>query len=208
MNTQHNTTNDCVRPPVHEKKELCDLDYSQDPPRILSNYLVHAPKPFNAEPHLPLLVNAGLITPTDVFFKRNHGPIPDIRLEDHQVYIGVQSLDESQSVEWKALNMHDIMTRWPKATITASLQVIHIRAHFFFCFSSGEQSWIHTAKGRERKKTQHALHRNATATIGNSTHAVLLSIVMLNSAPETDARDWLSSKRSRASSGRPAPYPT
>ncbi|KAF9152178.1 hypothetical protein BG015_005667 [Linnemannia schmuckeri] len=123
MNTQqNNTAQEGVRPPVHEKKELCDLDYSQDPPRILSNYLVHAPKPFNAEPHLPLLVNAGLITPTDVFFKRNHGPIPDIRLEDHQVYIGVQGLDESQPVEWKALNMHDIMTRWPKATITASLQ--------------------------------------------------------------------------------------
>ncbi|KAH7026976.1 Oxidoreductase, molybdopterin-binding domain-containing protein [Linnemannia elongata] len=154
MNTQHNTTHDCVRPPVHEKKELCDLDYSQDPPRILSNYLVHAPKPFNAEPHLPLLVNAGLITPTDVFFKRNHGPIPDIRLEDHQVYIGVQTLNESQPVEWKALNMHDIMTRWPKATITASLQ--------------------------------HALHRNATTITGNSTHAVLLSTVLLNSAPETD----------------------
>ncbi|KAF8925652.1 hypothetical protein BGZ47_003132 [Haplosporangium gracile] len=123
MNTQQkNTVQECIRPPVHEKKELCDLDYSQDPPRILSNYLVHAPKPFNAEPHLSLLVNAGLITPTDVFFKRNHGPIPDIRLEDHQVYIGVQDLDESQPVEWKALNMHDIMTRWLKATITASLQ--------------------------------------------------------------------------------------
>lgn len=125
-----------IVPPQHEKVELCDLDYAQDPPRILSNYLVHAPKPFNAEPHLPLLVNAGLITPTEVFFKRNHGPIPDIQLEDHQVYIGVQqplhndaTLDSSAAsptVEWKSLSMHDIMTKWPKVTVTASLQVARL----------------------------------------------------------------------------------
>lgn len=156
MNTQHNTTHDCVRPPVHEKKELCDLDYSQDPPRILSNYLVHAPKPFNAEPHLPLLVNAGLITPTDVFFKRNHGPIPDIRLEDHQVYIGVQTLNESQPVEWKALNMHDIMTRWPKATITASLQVTHYGRYFFLFLHKGAVMDTHSESEREREEKNSA----------------------------------------------------
>ncbi|KAF9273588.1 hypothetical protein BGZ68_001370 [Mortierella alpina] len=111
-----------VQPPKHSQKTLCDLDYAQDPPRILSNYLVHAPKPFNAEPHLPLLVNSGTITPADVFFKRNHGPIPDIRLEDHQVYIGVQTNELSEKVDWKVLNMQDLMTKWPKATITASLQ--------------------------------------------------------------------------------------
>lgn len=112
-----------VQPPKHSQKTLCDLDYAQDPPRILSNYLVHAPKPFNAEPHLPLLVNSGTITPADVFFKRNHGPIPNIRLEDHQVYIGIQTNELSEKVDWKVLNMQDLMTKWPKATITASLQV-------------------------------------------------------------------------------------
>ncbi|KAG9321494.1 hypothetical protein KVV02_005891 [Mortierella alpina] len=115
-------TNTAVQPPKHSQKTLCDLDYAQDPPRILSNYLVHAPKPFNAEPHLPLLVNSGTITPADVFFKRNHGPIPDIRLEDHQVYIGIQTSQPSEKVDWKVLNMQDLMTKWPKATITASLQ--------------------------------------------------------------------------------------
>ncbi|KAF9980826.1 hypothetical protein BGZ75_007943 [Mortierella antarctica] len=115
-------TNTAVQPPKHSQKTLCDLDYAQDPPRILSNYLVHAPKPFNAEPHLPLLVNSGTITPADVFFKRNHGPIPDIRLEDHQVYIGIQTGQPSEKVNWKVLNMQDLMTKWPKATITASLQ--------------------------------------------------------------------------------------
>ncbi|KAF9357714.1 hypothetical protein BGX26_003233 [Mortierella sp. AD094] len=127
MELPQNNAQEYVQPPQHLKKELCDLDYSQDPPRILSNYLVHAPKPFNAEPHLPLLINSGEITPTDVFFKRNHGPIPDIRLEDHRVYIGIQQTTQDcqgrpPSVEWKALDMNDIMTKWPKATVTASLQ--------------------------------------------------------------------------------------
>ncbi|KAG0052508.1 hypothetical protein BGZ83_002493 [Gryganskiella cystojenkinii] len=129
---QESTT---IVPPQATKVELCDGDYAHDPPRILSNYLVHAQKPFNAEPHLPLLVNSGLTTPTEVFFKRNHGPIPDIRLEDHQVYIGVTHIPETApataaniaaatepTVEWKSLSMHDIMTKWPKVTVTASLQ--------------------------------------------------------------------------------------
>ncbi|ORZ16674.1 Oxidoreductase, molybdopterin-binding domain-containing protein [Lobosporangium transversale] len=130
--TTHQQEHIHIQPPEHCKKELCDLDYSQDPPRILSNYLVHAPKPFNAEPHLPLLINSGHITPTDVFFKRNHGPIPDIRLQDHRIYIGVQRQNQSNRngltaapmdiVEWKVLTMDDIMNKWPKATITASLQ--------------------------------------------------------------------------------------
>ncbi|KAF9963181.1 hypothetical protein BGZ65_005365 [Modicella reniformis] len=125
----YNNTHESIHPPQHCKKELCDLDYSQDPPRILSNYLVHAPRPFNAEPHLPLLINSGSITPEDVFFKRNHGPIPNIQLEDHTVYIGIQrGLHDNQGqpapVEWKALDMNDIMTKWPKVTITASLQAV------------------------------------------------------------------------------------
>ncbi|KAG0206973.1 hypothetical protein BGX28_001722 [Mortierella sp. GBA30] len=120
MNSQANAY---TQPPVHSRKKLCDLDYARDPPRALSNYLVHSAIPFNAEPHLSHLVNAGSITPTDVFFKRNHGPIPDIQLEDHQVYIGVQTdANGDPHVEWKALSMNDLMTKWPKTTIMASLQ--------------------------------------------------------------------------------------
>ncbi|KAF9175063.1 hypothetical protein BGX20_008520, partial [Mortierella sp. AD010] len=127
MELRQNDTHEYAQPPQHFKKELCDLDYLQDPPRNLSNYLVHAPRPFNAEPHLPLLINSGEITPTDVFFKRNHGPIPDIHLEDHRVYIGIQQATQDSRghpsrIEWKALDMKDIMTKWPKATISASLQ--------------------------------------------------------------------------------------
>ncbi|KAG0091346.1 hypothetical protein BGZ93_004549 [Podila epicladia] len=117
MQSAHHT----VQPPVLQRIDEHDLDYTRDPARVLHNFIVRAQRPFNAEPTLPLLVS-DYITPSDVFFKRNHGPIPDIQLEHHQVFIGVQQADASGLVEWKSLSMHDIMTKWPKATITASLQ--------------------------------------------------------------------------------------
>ncbi|KAG0021583.1 hypothetical protein BGZ80_002105, partial [Entomortierella chlamydospora] len=96
------------------------LDYSHEPSWTQSNLLVHCEKPFNAEPPLPALVNAGQITPTDIFFKRNHGPIPDISLENHQIYIGVQR--NTPDIEWKVISMRDIINKWPKATVTATIQ--------------------------------------------------------------------------------------
>ncbi|GJJ68903.1 sulfite oxidase [Entomortierella parvispora] len=111
-----------VHPPSHERVHESQLDYSHDPTRDLPSFIVHAQTPFNAEPRLPLLVNAGQITPTDIFFKRNHGPIPDIRLESHKVYIGLQHPDSSPRLDWAELSMYDIMSRWPKVTVTASLQ--------------------------------------------------------------------------------------
>jgi len=108
--------------------ESC-LDYSHEPHQNLARFIVHDATPLNAEPQLPLLVEK-YITPTNVFFKRNHGPIPDIHAEEHTVFIGVkqspQNHEASPPVEWRSLNMTDIMTKWPKATVTASIQVSEI----------------------------------------------------------------------------------
>ncbi|KAF9329617.1 hypothetical protein BG006_007340, partial [Podila minutissima] len=115
-----------IHPPEHERVDESALDYSHEPHQNLARFIVHAATPLNAEPQLPLLVEK-YITPTDVFFKRNHGPIPDIHAEEHTVFIGVKQNPQyyheaSPPVEWRALNMTDIMTKWPKATITASIQ--------------------------------------------------------------------------------------
>ncbi|KAG0232562.1 Oxidoreductase, molybdopterin-binding domain-containing protein [Mortierella sp. GBAus27b] len=113
-----------IQPPPVQRVDAQDLDYSHDPAWVEPNFVVHCPRPFNAEPPLPSLINAGEVTPTDLFFKRNHGPIPNIALEQHQIYIGLK-LKESSSpsgTDWKVLSMHDIMTRWPKVTLTATLQ--------------------------------------------------------------------------------------
>ncbi|KAF9438802.1 hypothetical protein BGZ76_004401 [Entomortierella beljakovae] len=116
-----------VQPPDHNRVDEEHLDYSHDPSWIQSNFLVHCKKPFNAEPSLPALVTAGQVTPIDIFFKRNHGPVPDISLDEHRMYIGVQkdkpsSNEQSPNITWEELSMHDIMNRWPKATVTATIQ--------------------------------------------------------------------------------------
>ncbi|KAG0305665.1 hypothetical protein BGZ98_003775 [Dissophora globulifera] len=118
------------RPPSQNRVDEDDLDYSRDPHWLRSDFLVHTNKPLNAEPSLLTLVHAGDITPIDVFFKRNHGPIPDLSLDHHQIFIGLTEKyskpDEHDStvpgIDWQVLSMRDIMTRWPKITITATLQ--------------------------------------------------------------------------------------
>jgi sulfite oxidase len=49
-------------------------DYSNEPPRhpILQ---INAKEPFNAEPPRSALISS-YVTPVDLFYKRNHGPIP------------------------------------------------------------------------------------------------------------------------------------
>ncbi|KAJ2360106.1 hypothetical protein H4S02_012049, partial [Coemansia sp. RSA 2611] len=53
--------------------------YADEPwsDRTLSNYIVRAEHPFNAEVRLDKLVE-DFVTPTDKHFRRNHGPIPNI----------------------------------------------------------------------------------------------------------------------------------
>ncbi|KAG0370482.1 hypothetical protein BGZ54_006134 [Gamsiella multidivaricata] len=129
-NNSNDSSSSAMQPPTQYQIGEDRLDYSHDPAWIQSNFLVHCDKPFNAEPPLPTLVNAGPITPADIFFKRNHGPIPDIALERHQVYIGLKTgvhhhselSSSSSDIHWRSLSMHDIMTKWPKTTISATLQ--------------------------------------------------------------------------------------
>ncbi|KAF9209063.1 hypothetical protein BGZ49_006472 [Haplosporangium sp. Z 27] len=112
-----------VHPPAQHRVDEKNLDYTHEPDWVQSNLLVHCAEPFNAEPPLPALVNAGQLTPIDLFFKRNHGPIPNIKPEDHKIYIGMNQGTQSEtSINWKAISMNDIQNRWPKVTVSATLQ--------------------------------------------------------------------------------------
>ncbi|KAF9160471.1 hypothetical protein DFQ26_005486 [Actinomortierella ambigua] len=130
MNFDHDPSDTASRracsPPAHRRLADSEMDYSQEPTRPLTNFIVRNHKPFNAEPHLDLLVNAGTITPADFFFKRNHGPIPNIHFDQHLVYLGVADTPcnghGQDNVQWKTFSMHDLMTRWPSVDIAASLQ--------------------------------------------------------------------------------------
>ncbi|XVF60035.1 hypothetical protein PTKIN_Ptkin08bG0010500 [Pterospermum kingtungense] len=89
-------------------------DYSQEPPRHPC-LQINAKEPFNAEPPRSALVSS-YVTPVDLFYKRNHGPIPVV--DDMERYcVDITGLIESP----KKMYMRDIRML-PKYNVTATLQ--------------------------------------------------------------------------------------
>ncbi|KAI3832127.1 hypothetical protein MKX03_001489 [Papaver bracteatum] len=74
-------------------------NYSQEPPRHPS-LRINAKEPFNAEPPRSALISS-YVTPVDIFYKRNHGPIPIV---DARYSVFVRGLVEYP----KELSMADI----------------------------------------------------------------------------------------------------
>ncbi|XP_028855337.1 sulfite oxidase, mitochondrial [Denticeps clupeoides] len=88
--------------------------YSNDPKRhpVLQ---INSLKPFNAEPP-PELLSDSYITPSALFFKRNHLPVPKVDPEMYKLEVeGLQGGPVSFSLK-------DLKTRFPKHTVTATLQ--------------------------------------------------------------------------------------
>eukprot|EP00262_Sarcandra_glabra_P004260 TRINITY_DN1521_c1_g1_i3.p1 TRINITY_DN1521_c1_g1~~TRINITY_DN1521_c1_g1_i3.p1 ORF type:complete len:415 (+),score=76.09 TRINITY_DN1521_c1_g1_i3:54-1247(+) len=89
-------------------------DYSQEPPRHPS-LRVNSKVPFNAEPPRSALISS-YVTSVDMFYKRNHGPIPIV--DDIERYcVSICGLVENP----KELSMAEIM-KLPKYNVTATLQ--------------------------------------------------------------------------------------
>ncbi|KAJ1735614.1 hypothetical protein LPJ61_000452 [Coemansia biformis] len=63
--------------------------YADEPwrDRCLANYIVRGKEPFNAEARTDTLVDS-FVTPTELHFRRNHGPIP--RLDDQEWSMAVE----------------------------------------------------------------------------------------------------------------------
>src|SRR5271168_2882846 len=95
---------------------MSSLDFSNEPIDRPKELHVHQEKPFNAEPHdLAELINHN-ITPTELVYGRNHGPIPDIKEEDYTLTIN--------GLVDKELNFTLFqLKRMPKVEIVAALQV-------------------------------------------------------------------------------------
>lgn len=94
------------------------LDYSLEPKRNYPALIVRKDAPFNAEPTLPDLVK-NYITPEEYFFCRNHGPLPDIKEEQHVVYIqGVGCGDKPTRITLK-----DIKENYEKVSVMMVMQV-------------------------------------------------------------------------------------
>ncbi|XP_046981102.1 sulfite oxidase-like [Schistocerca americana] len=72
-------------------------------------------KPFNAETPLSLLVES-FITPSHLFYVRNHLPVPDVDLSTYE--LEVEGLDAKGLV----LSLDELKTKFPKHTVTAAVQ--------------------------------------------------------------------------------------
>ncbi|XP_072927023.1 sulfite oxidase, mitochondrial isoform X2 [Hemitrygon akajei] len=89
-------------------------------------------KPFNAEPPLELL-SENYVTPTEIFFVRNHLPVPEVDPKNFSLKI------EGEGMKSIQLTLHDIQTKFPKHTITAALQCAGNRR--------SEMNVVHQVKG-------------------------------------------------------------
>ncbi|XP_071349857.1 sulfite oxidase, mitochondrial [Trachinotus anak] len=88
--------------------------YSSDPERhpvLRINNL----KPFNAEPP-PEILSDSYITPSAFFFKRNHLPVPKVDPASYQLHV------EGLPGGVLTLSLEDLKTKFPKHTVTATLQ--------------------------------------------------------------------------------------
>ncbi|XP_044169226.1 sulfite oxidase-like [Acropora millepora] len=88
--------------------------YANDPGRHPA-LKINSKKPFNAEPP-PQLLTDSLITPNDIFFVRNHLPVPDIDEKTYELEITGEGMKPMK------LSLEDLKTKFPKHTITATMQ--------------------------------------------------------------------------------------
>ncbi|XP_077430151.1 sulfite oxidase, mitochondrial [Vanacampus margaritifer] len=88
--------------------------YSSDPERhpVLR---VNSLKPFNGEPP-PELLSDSYVTPSAIFFKRNHLPVPHVDPASYELQV-----DGLPGGRLK-LSLEELKNRFPKHTVTATLQ--------------------------------------------------------------------------------------
>jgi sulfite oxidase len=89
------------------------LDYSREPTRS-PVFIVNSEKPFNAEPAPKELVKE-FITPTEQFFIRSHGPVPDADTSTYTFQIG--GIIEPA----RLMSLLELQRLAPKVTVDATL---------------------------------------------------------------------------------------
>ncbi|TXM77115.1 molybdopterin-dependent oxidoreductase [Methylobacterium sp. WL69] len=77
--------------------------------------IVHGDQPYNAEPPLGRL-RASYRTPAEDFYVRSHGDLPDLDPETWRL-----TVDGGAGVTLE-LSLHDLRTRFPEVTVTATMQ--------------------------------------------------------------------------------------
>ncbi|KAG7674470.1 hypothetical protein Ndes2526B_g05201 [Nannochloris sp. 'desiccata'] len=89
--------------------------YANEPKDRLAALQVRSKQPMNAETPLEFLSDS-LITPSELFYIRNHLPVPEVDLKNYKLQIGGEGLREL------TFTLEDLKTKFKKHSITAVLQ--------------------------------------------------------------------------------------
>nr|XP_006131248.1 sulfite oxidase, mitochondrial [Pelodiscus sinensis] len=100
--------------PEEQSQPTPEDPYAGDPPRHPA-LKVNSLKPFNAEPPAELLTE-NYLTPNQLFFKRNHLPVPAVDPASYRLQV------EGPRGRTLALSLHELKSRFPKHEVTATLQ--------------------------------------------------------------------------------------
>ena len=79
------------------------------------DFVVRQAHPFNAGPP-PRLLNQSYITPTNLFFARNHGEVPDVDVHSYRLQIGGRVLRPL------SLSLNDLQDNFERVNVSATLQ--------------------------------------------------------------------------------------
>lgn len=71
--------------------------------------MVNNARPFNAEPPRELLVDAGFITPNELYYVRNHLPVPTVDPEKYYLQVEV----EGKAARCLTYSLGDLKTKFP-----------------------------------------------------------------------------------------------
>lgn len=91
-----------------------DMDPYKDDPKISAILKFHQRKPFNAEPPRSIITD-NWITPIDLWFVRNHHPVPNIDVSLYTLQINGLGHDISLSYE-------DLKTNFDKFSVVSTIQ--------------------------------------------------------------------------------------
>lgn len=103
-------------------KPVDDTDPYRNDPELSPVLIVHQRKPINAEPPDNLLTDSW-ITPADLWFKRNHHPIPHVTEEDYRLEVTVPASYTTEGAALsKSYTLAELKSKFRPHSIVASIQ--------------------------------------------------------------------------------------
>uniref|UniRef100_K3XA62 sulfite oxidase n=1 Tax=Globisporangium ultimum (strain ATCC 200006 / CBS 805.95 / DAOM BR144) TaxID=431595 RepID=K3XA62_GLOUD len=99
------------------KERYGDGPYSQDPTRHPA-LKVNSSMPFNAEPPPELLMQS-FITPNDLFFVRNHLPVPDVNINDYTLKVTGIGIGKGKEAEF---TLDELKVKFKHHTVATTIQ--------------------------------------------------------------------------------------